>query len=63
MPSFKVDRADYHRYIAKGGQKGDTGQIEFIAAYVVQGRLRRLHEKSQFQGLDGDWFYVDGVYA
>lgn len=45
-----------------GGQESDqTGRVEFVARYKVNGRASRLHETSRFirQGLE--WFYVDGI--
>lgn len=32
--------------------------VEFIAEYVCRGELGRIHERSVFEKLDGEWFYV-----
>jgi SEC-C motif-containing protein len=34
--------------------------VEFVARYKLNGRAFRLHEVSQFEQMDGRWFYVDG---
>ena len=38
-----------------------TGFVEFVASYRCAGKAGKMHERSRFQLLDGDWFYVDGV--
>lgn len=35
-----------------------TGFVEFIASFKDQGQLRKLHERSEFQRIDGRWYYV-----
>jgi len=45
----------------QAGQASDeTGLVEFIARYKLNGKAHRLHECSQFIKQDGAWFYVDG---
>ena len=41
-------------------QNKNVGFVEFIARYQDKNVLRTLHEHSQFQCLDGQWFYRDG---
>jgi len=43
-----------------GGAQDDAGEVEFIAAYVDNGKGSRLHETSRFVRENGWWFYVDG---
>ena len=38
-----------------------TGTVEFKATFEQNGRLYSLHEISQFQKIDGQWFYADGL--
>ncbi len=33
-------------------------RVEFVAEYVAEGMPARLHERSIFSKLDGEWFYV-----
>jgi SEC-C motif-containing protein len=39
-----------------------TSTVEFIARYKVAGKATRLHEKSQFECIDGHWYYLSGSY-
>lgn len=34
--------------------------VEFVARYKIDGRGHRLHERSRFEYLLGQWLYVDG---
>ena len=43
-----------------GGMSDTDGTVEFVARYKVNGRAIRLHEISQFQNVDGFWFYIKG---
>lgn len=43
-----------------GGGADDTGEVEFIARYKVQGRAVRLHERSHFVREQGRWYYLGG---
>ncbi len=36
--------------------------VEFIARYKVAGKATRLHETSQFERIDGAWYYVSGTF-
>ena len=41
-------------------QDKNSGQVEFIASFVEHGKLKTIHEKSEFHRLDKHWFYVNG---
>lgn len=45
----------------RGGPFDDTGTVEFIANYRLDGRRGSLHEVSRFTRVDGDWVYLDGI--
>lgn len=46
----------------EGGGAGDeTGTVEFVARYRLQGKDYVHHELSRFRHEDGRWLYVDGV--
>lgn len=38
----------------------DRHYVEFVADYIAQNKKHRLQELSEFQRIDGHWFYVDG---
>jgi len=40
----------------------NTAFVEFIARYRVGGRAHKLHERSRFERIDGNWRYVDGEF-
>jgi SEC-C motif-containing protein len=42
-----------------GGERDDTGVVEFIARGVTAGRGFAQRERSRFRRVDGAWFYVD----
>lgn len=43
------------------GQAGDdSGMVEFVARYKVNGKAERLHECSRFIREQSTWFYLDG---
>lgn len=44
-----------------GTETDDTGTVEFKATFEQNGRLYSLHEISQFQKIDGHWFYSEGL--
>ncbi|MCB1736007.1 MAG: SEC-C domain-containing protein [Gammaproteobacteria bacterium] len=48
------------KHTEAGGVEDDTGTVEFVARYKVQGRGLRLHEISRFKRHHGNWVYVDG---
>lgn len=43
---------------AKGGREDQTGKVEFVAAYSVQGESHELHEISRFRKYKGEWKYL-----
>ena len=45
---------------SKGGQSDESGVVEFKANYREKGKVRLLHEISNFEKVDGNWKYVDG---
>lgn len=38
----------------------NTGFVEFIASYLDNHFIKSIHEMSQFQAINGCWFYIDG---
>jgi SEC-C motif-containing protein len=45
----------------EAGQAGDdSGRVEFVARFKVDGKGHRLHENSRFEKIDGRWYYRDG---
>jgi SEC-C motif domain protein len=44
----------------RGGPDDDTGEVEFIAHYVLDGVEHAHHERSEFQKTDGRWYFVTG---
>ncbi len=47
---------------ARGRPHDDTGTVEFVASYELDGRPSQLHERSRFTRHDGRWVYLDGVH-
>ena len=43
-----------------GGESDSTGVVEFVARFKVAGKGHRLHERSRFEQIDGQWYYLDG---
>lgn len=39
-----------------------TAIVEFVARYKVAGKATRLHEISQFERIDGRWYYLSGQF-
>lgn len=44
-----------------GQPDDDSGEVEFVATYKVNGRAERLHERSRFSRENGKWRYKDGI--
>ncbi len=44
-----------------GQPDDDSGEVEFVAIYKINGRAERLHERSRFEREDQQWRYIDGV--
>ncbi|MBI1260302.1 MAG: YchJ family protein [Rhizobiales bacterium] len=49
------------RHTEAGGPMDQTGVVEFIAHFSMQGEPRLHHETSSFVRQDGRWWYVDGI--
>ena len=43
-----------------GGPEDAKGTVTFIARYKVNGKAYRLEEKSQFEKINGKWYYLSG---
>jgi len=44
------------------GQAGDdSGEVEFVAIYKINGRAEGLHERSRFEREGQQWRYIDGT--
>ena len=41
----------------------NNSMVEFIARYKISGKAERLHEISQFQKIDQQWYYLDGQFS
>ena len=39
-----------------------TAIVEFVARYKIAGKAERLHETSQFELMDGRWYYLSGEF-
>jgi SEC-C motif-containing protein len=46
-----------------GGADDNTGVVEFVARYKLNGKAQRLHETSHFLREAGRWLYVKGELA
>lgn len=44
----------------QGGAADETGSVEFVARFKVDGKGHRLHEKSRFEQIAGQWYYLEG---
>lgn len=40
----------------------EKGYVEFVAHFIDAGKSRSIHEISEFNLIDGHWFYVDGQH-
>jgi SEC-C motif-containing protein len=43
-----------------GGEKDETGEVEFVAKYSMQGEPQRHHERAYFKRHNGNWLFLDG---
>ncbi|MCT4614174.1 MAG: YchJ family metal-binding protein [Marinifilaceae bacterium] len=61
-----LKKADWQGLEIKKTKKGDkystSGKVEFIASYILDGQLERIHELSDFINEDGQWYYTKGVH-
>lgn len=46
--------------VLHSAQRGENGQVEFVAFYQRIGVVEQLHEKSEFVREAGRWFYLTG---
>lgn len=46
--------------VVAGGMLDHRGEVEFIASYVLDGRLHQLRERSRFEREANRWVYLDG---
>ena len=46
-----------------GGEKDDSGEVEFVARSKINGEASRLHETSRFSRFENRWVYVDGKFT
>lgn len=44
-----------------GQADDDSGEVEFVAIYKINGRAERLHERSRFERENQQWRYIDGT--
>lgn len=54
---FKMNGIDNMNEIKKNENQG---WVEFIATYLNKTHLNTIHEISEFERINGQWFYVDG---
>ncbi|MGB1140346.1 MAG: YchJ family protein [Halioglobus sp.] len=45
-----------------GREYDDSGTVEFVARFKIEGKGHRLHEVSRFEKVDGRWYYLDGQH-
>ncbi len=48
------------RQVSAGSETDDEGSVEFVARFKIDGKAHRLHERSHFRRVAGQWLYVDG---
>lgn len=44
----------------QGEEKDESGQVEFVCRYEVDGQGLEHHEVSEFKKKDGKWYFYDG---
>lgn len=49
--------------VQAGEENDDTGTVEFVARFKVNGRGHRLHEISSFERRNDKWVYVEGTVS
>jgi SEC-C motif domain protein len=50
------------RHTEAGGADEVSGTVEFVARYKIDGRGHRLHEISEFEKIEGQWYYHSGQH-
>ncbi|MBV1916210.1 MAG: hypothetical protein KUG72_12540 [Pseudomonadales bacterium] len=45
-----------------GTPDDETGMVEFIATFKLNGRAEHLRERSRFSRENGQWVYIDGIH-
>jgi len=45
-----------------GQANEETGVVEFVATFKVNGRAEHLRERSRFARQNGQWVYLDGIH-
>jgi SEC-C motif-containing protein len=59
-----AQNADWHGLevlsTSGGGEKDETGEVEFVAKYSMQGEPQRHHERAMFKRHNGNWLFLDG---
>lgn len=59
-----AQNADWHGLevlgTTAGGEKDETGEVEFVAKYSMQGEPQRHHERAMFKRHNGNWMFLDG---
>jgi SEC-C motif-containing protein len=60
-----AENADWHGLevlgATGGGEKDETGEVEFVAKYSMQGEPQRHHERAAFKRHNGNWLFLDGT--
>jgi SEC-C motif domain protein len=60
-----AQNADWHGLeilsTAAGGEKDETGEVEFVAKYTMQDEPQRHHERAMFKRHNDQWLYLDGT--
>ena len=60
-----AENADWHGLevlgSTGGGEKDETGEVEFVAKYSMQGEPQRHHERAMFKRHNGHWCFLDGT--
>lgn len=46
--------------IVNSDNHDDTGSVEFVAAFLENDLIQKIHEKSRFEKKDERWYYVEG---
>jgi SEC-C motif-containing protein len=58
------EKAEWHSLqildTAAGGPEDEEGEVEFVAAFSLQGTRQEHHERSTFARRGGTWYFVSG---